>query len=146
MMASGVALGVPVFLHWLESRAVPVPAQWVFAGTVFMLGLEQGVIPGYGETTPALKREPRRLFYVGLTRARYEVHMLYSGWRESPYGRKSDGPSEFLLARPGAMTPSTAVERTDHVNDPESRRSANVHGGRNHPRRHELRGIQRAER
>jgi glycosyltransferase involved in cell wall biosynthesis len=40
MMASGVALGVPVFLHWLESRAVPVPAQWVFAGTVFMLGLE----------------------------------------------------------------------------------------------------------
>ncbi len=64
---------------------------------VFMLGLDQGIIPGWGQTTPASKREPRRLFYVGLTRARYEVHMLYSGWRDSPYGRKYDGPSEFLL-------------------------------------------------
>jgi DNA helicase-2/ATP-dependent DNA helicase PcrA len=64
---------------------------------VFMLGLDQGIIPGWGHTTPASKREPRRLFYVGLTRARYEVHMLYSGWRDSPYGRKHDGPSEFLL-------------------------------------------------
>jgi len=64
---------------------------------VFMVGLDQGVIPGYGETCAVSKREPRRLFYVGLTRARYEVHMLYSGWRDSPYGRKTDGPSEFLL-------------------------------------------------
>jgi hypothetical protein len=64
---------------------------------VFMLGMDQGIIPGWGHTTPSSKREPRRLFYVGLTRARYEVHMLYSGWRDSPYGRKHDGPSEFLL-------------------------------------------------
>jgi DNA helicase-2/ATP-dependent DNA helicase PcrA len=63
---------------------------------VFMLGLDQGIIPSYNENTPSSKREPRRLFYVGLTRARYEVHMLYSGWRDSPYGRKHDGPSEFL--------------------------------------------------
>lgn len=64
---------------------------------VFMIGLEQGQLPFYNENTPALKREPRRLFYVGLTRARYEVHMLYSGWYEN-YGRKyTNGPSEFLL-------------------------------------------------
>ncbi|MBX9677531.1 MAG: ATP-dependent helicase [Gemmataceae bacterium] len=64
---------------------------------VFMIGLDQGVIPNYRESSPASKREPRRLFYVALTRARHEVHMMYSGWRDSPYGRKSDGPSEFLL-------------------------------------------------
>ncbi|CAN5538510.1 hypothetical protein BH11PLA2_BH11PLA2_16550 [soil metagenome] len=63
---------------------------------VFLIGLDQGVIPSYRENTIASKREPRRLFYVGLTRARHEVHMLYSGWRDSPYGRKTDGPSEFL--------------------------------------------------
>ena len=51
----------------------------------------------------------------------------------------------FLPARPRVMTPSTTIERTDHVNDPESRRSADVHGGRNRARRHELRGIRRAE-
>ena len=67
------------------------------ADVVFMIGLDQGVIPFYNETTTESKREPRRLFYVGLTRARHEVHMLYSGWRDSPYGRKTDGPSEFLL-------------------------------------------------
>lgn len=63
---------------------------------VFMIGLEQGQLPFYNENTPALKREPRRLFYVGLTRARSEVHMLYSGWYEA-YGRRyTNGPSEFL--------------------------------------------------
>ena len=64
---------------------------------VFMLGLDQGIIPGYRETTLASKKEPRRLFYVGLTRARNEVHLLCSGWRDSPFGPKNDGPSEFLL-------------------------------------------------
>lgn len=64
---------------------------------VFMIGLEQGQIPFYNENTLALKREPRRLFYVGLTRARYEVHMLYSGWYEFRGRTYRNGPSEFLL-------------------------------------------------
>jgi len=64
---------------------------------VYMIGLDQGIIPGYWETTPASKKEPRRLFYVGLTRARDEVHLLCSGWRDTRYGTKKDGPSEFLL-------------------------------------------------
>jgi DNA helicase-2/ATP-dependent DNA helicase PcrA len=64
---------------------------------VFMLGMDQGCIPRYDQKTPESKRESRRLFYVGLTRARNEVHLLYTGWRQTKYGRRFvDGPSEFL--------------------------------------------------
>lgn len=63
-----------------------------------LFGMDQGIIPSYKSTTPESKREPRRLFYVGLTRARREVHFTYSGWRSTPWGgRKNDGISEFVV-------------------------------------------------
>lgn len=40
LMAVGVGTGLPVLLHWLRTLELPVPAQWVFAGTMFLLGLE----------------------------------------------------------------------------------------------------------
>jgi superfamily I DNA/RNA helicase len=67
-------------------------------GVVIMMGMDQGRIPSWAATSPESKREPRRLFYVGLTRARHEVHMTYSGRTVNQYGRRFDnGPSEFLL-------------------------------------------------
>ena len=64
---------------------------------VIMMGMDQGRIPDW-RANEQRKREERRLFYVGLSRAKEEVHMTYSGWTENRYGRRFfKGPSEFLV-------------------------------------------------
>lgn len=62
---------------------------------VIMVGLDLGNLPWRNET-PEKLRESRRLFYVGLTRARDEVHMLYSGFVEGRFGPMRLGRSPFL--------------------------------------------------
>jgi DNA helicase II / ATP-dependent DNA helicase PcrA len=62
---------------------------------VIMVGMDLGCIPWRNETGVTL-RESRRLFYVGLTRARDEVHMLYSGFVETRRGRMNFGRSPFV--------------------------------------------------
>jgi DNA helicase II / ATP-dependent DNA helicase PcrA len=60
-----------------------------------MVGMEQGRIPRWnaGDVT---RREQRRLFYVGLSRAKDEVHMTYSGCTQNQYGRQFvTGPPSF---------------------------------------------------
>ncbi len=64
---------------------------------VIMPGLEQGRLPGYAATTRDALAEARRVFYVGMTRAKDIVYLLYSGWYENRYGRRySNGPSRFV--------------------------------------------------
>lgn len=62
---------------------------------VIMIGLDLGSLPWRNEL-PAARRESRRLFYVGLTRARDEIHMLYSGYVDTRSGRMHLGRSPFL--------------------------------------------------
>ena len=63
---------------------------------VCMMGLDQGSLP-WNNLTAKAKREPRRLFYVGLTRARRVVHMLYSGWVTIRGSKRVFAPrSEFV--------------------------------------------------
>lgn len=65
---------------------------------VVMMGMDQGRLPAWSAESEQARNEARRLFFVGLTRARHEVHMTYSGWTANRYGRRFDrGPSEFLV-------------------------------------------------
>ncbi|ASU60187.1 MULTISPECIES: ATP-dependent DNA helicase UvrD2 [Nocardiopsis] len=78
---------------------------------VFLVGLTEGMMPIiYAETDEQVEEE-RRLFYVGVTRAREHLAMSWSLAR-SPGGRKTRKPSRFLDGlRPAS--PSTASRRAE---------------------------------
>jgi DNA helicase-2/ATP-dependent DNA helicase PcrA len=62
---------------------------------VFLVGCSDGLIPISMAQGPEAIEEERRLMYVGLTRARRELRLSWSGAR-NPGGRASRRPSRFL--------------------------------------------------
>ncbi|WBO21843.1 ATP-dependent helicase [Sphingomonas abietis] len=91
MASLGGRDGSPLHLNLLTLHS----AKGCEYDVVIMVGLDLGSLPWLNES-PTKLRESRRLFYVGLTRARDEVHMLYSGFVDTPRGRMYRGRSPFL--------------------------------------------------
>jgi DNA helicase II / ATP-dependent DNA helicase PcrA len=65
---------------------------------VFMVGMEEGIFPHSRvyEAGPAELEEERRLCYVGMTRAREELHLTYASSRLQFGARGYNAPSRFL--------------------------------------------------
>jgi DNA helicase-2/ATP-dependent DNA helicase PcrA len=81
-----------ITLHQAKGLEYPV---------VFLLGLEEGLLPHSRslDERDALEEE-RRLFYVGATRAKQQLHLLYA-YRRLNFGRTASAtPSRFLADIP----------------------------------------------
>ena len=100
MALAFVVLGIVIYLAFRFEWKFGVAA--IIANLhdiVIILGLDQGEFPSpnWSDNTPERMEEARRLFYVGLTRARDQVHLMYSGFRQDRYNRIwREGPSQFL--------------------------------------------------
>ena len=80
---------------------------------VFIIGLDENYLPhSRSKDDPEAMAEERRLFYVGLTRAKDRLYLLRANRRRSPYGSyETMLPSRFLADLPvelirGRISPS----------------------------------------
>ncbi|MDO5450214.1 MAG: UvrD-helicase domain-containing protein [Akkermansia sp.] len=70
---------------------------------VYIVGVEQGLLPHNRSVEEGSLDEERRLFYVGITRAQDRLTMTYCAKR-SKYGKEEKcSPSEFIQEIPGQM-------------------------------------------
>jgi DNA helicase-2/ATP-dependent DNA helicase PcrA len=64
---------------------------------VFLCGISEGIVPLADPRTGKIDiEEERRLFYVGLTRAREELVLTSAGRRMARGGAVEAGPSRFI--------------------------------------------------
>jgi DNA helicase-2/ATP-dependent DNA helicase PcrA len=78
---------------------------------VFILGLEEGLFPhSRSALSPQELEEERRLMYVGLTRAKEKVYLLYTEQRTLFGSTQANAPSRFLQEIPEHL-----VEESERV-------------------------------
>lgn len=84
-----------ITLHQAKGLEFPV---------VFLVGLEENLLPHQlSQEDPASLEEERRLFYVGITRAERELHLIYTS-RRAYQGRSGHNPpSRYLDDIPAAL-------------------------------------------
>jgi DNA helicase II / ATP-dependent DNA helicase PcrA len=78
--------------------------------TVFIAGVEEGLCPhSRSADDPKQMEEERRLFYVGMTRAKERLYLIYA-FRRNLYGGSQPGlPSRFLADIPQALIASNGA-------------------------------------
>lgn len=76
---------------------------------VFIIGMEEGIIPHARvfESGPAELEEERRLCYVGMTRAREELHLSYA-YSRLQFGQRSYNPMSRFITDMGDQVAATS--------------------------------------
>lgn len=100
-----------------ESEAVHVmtvhSAKGLEFPIVFILGLEEGVFPhSRSALSPQEMEEERRLMYVGLTRAKERVCLLYTEQRTIFGSTQVNPPSRFISEIPSHLIDEKELKRT----------------------------------
>lgn len=80
---------------------------------IFMVGLEQGLLPHFRSIDDPLSlEEERRLCYVGITRAQEQLFLSYATERRQFWGaREATVPSQFLAELPTDLVNTNAVKK-----------------------------------
>ena len=87
---------------------------------VYVTGLEEGVLPHSRALYDASEmEEERRLMYVGMTRAREELYLMYATARTLYGGRTSNPPSRFLSDIEDLATASLPFTDTASAQNPD---------------------------
>lgn len=90
-----------ITLHQIKGLEFPV---------VFMLGMEEGVLPHYRSfDDPSAMEEERRLCYVGMTRAQKHLYLCRAYRRSLAGGTSANPPSRFLKDIPGHLVKAITV-------------------------------------
>jgi ATP-dependent DNA helicase Rep len=94
---------------------------------VFLVGLEDGILPHVSSLDEGRLDEERRLFYVGMTRAKETLTLSYCRVR-TRYGREeTPEPSRFLTEIPAAEVRWVGKGEKVHKTVEEQQRSARPH-------------------
>lgn len=89
---------------------------------VFIIGMEEGILPHARvfEASPAELEEERRLCYVGMTRAREELHLSYA-YSRLQFGQRGYNPTSRFIADMGdkiaATEPASAIMGSSYADD-----------------------------
>jgi DNA helicase II / ATP-dependent DNA helicase PcrA len=81
--------------------------------TVFVTGLERGLVPISYADTPATRAEERRLLYVACSRAEQTLHCSWARSRTLGLRTVRRAPSPWLAPIEAAVDPGAAAERPD---------------------------------
>ncbi|MBD2136409.1 DNA helicase PcrA [Anabaena sp. FACHB-1237] len=99
---------------------------------VFLVGLEQGLFPGYRSLQdPIALEEERRLCYVGITRAQERLYLSYARERRLYGTREPAMRSQFLDELPEELLTSTHKVTRPMTKTPTVKPSQNSNNGNN---------------